>query len=196
MIRAIIFDCFGVLISDAYTVIKREYPELYADPARATELARLSAKSGLGLITSEERKTRIAELLDSVGISGKSALEKAISGIEGNTALLAEIKELRKHYKIGLLSNVGIGFWKRFTKEETTEYFDDVVLSYQVGLVKPDPRIFELAAERLGVEVSECVFIDDDEKNVKSAKDCGMQGITYDWDMDIKKALKNIGVTF
>ncbi|MFV0485089.1 MAG: HAD family hydrolase [Candidatus Saccharimonadales bacterium] len=158
MVRAVIFDCFGVLIGDAYVAIKTDYPELLADPKRAAEWADLSAKSGLGLITSAERQERIVAMLGEIGISGRAALGSAINDIARNTNLLKEIKKLRKTYKTGLLSNVGIGFWSRFTKEETEEYFDDVILSYQVGLVKPDPKIFELAAQRLGVELSECVF--------------------------------------
>lgn len=194
MVRAVIFDCFGVLIGDAYMAIKADYPELLADPKRAKQWAKLSADSGLGLITSAQRQESIVAMLGEIGVSGRAALDHAMNDIARNTNLLKEIKKLRKTYKIGLLSNVGTGFWKRFSKEETQEYFDDVILSYQVGLVKPDPEIFELAASRLGVEVSECVFVDDDERNVAAAKSCGMRGVTYEWGMNIEEVLKAAGV--
>jgi putative hydrolase of the HAD superfamily len=52
--------------------------------------------------------------------------------------------------------------------------FDVVVLSDQVGLRKPDPRIFELTAERLGLPAAECVFADDTEDNLPPAQELGM----------------------
>lgn len=189
MIKAVIFDCFGVLIGDAYVAIKTAHPEIIS------EMAVLSRKAGLGEITSAERQDMIVELLNETGIDGRAVLTGAIDGIQRNPALLKEIKTLRKKCKVGLLSNVGVGFWKRFSKEETEVYFDDVVLSYQVGLVKPDAEIFKLATERLDVSPSECVFIDDDERNVRAAEKCGMKGIVYEWGMDIEKALGKFGVS-
>ena len=109
-----------------------------------------------------------------------------------NSELLAAIKGLRTKFKMGVLSNVGAGFWNYFSEEEAMEFFDDIVLSYQVGLLKPDPRIFKLAAERLGVEPEECVFVDDDEGNVQAAENCGMQGLVYEWGMDIGAAVEEL----
>lgn len=64
------------------------------------------------------------------------------------------------------------------------EYFDDVVISAEVGLRKPDPAIFRLAAERVGVPVSGCVFVDDLDINVEVARDLGMTSIHHDGDED------------
>lgn len=195
MIKAVIFDCFGVLIGDAYVAIKTDYPELLADPKRAAKWAELSAKSGLGEITSQQRQDAIIAMFAEIGINGRTALDHATSEIARNTSLLTDIKKLRKTYKTGLLSNVGIGFWKRFTQAEVEEYFDDTVLSYQVGLVKPDTKIFELAANRLGVAISECLFLDDDPRNTAGARQAGMHAITYKWGMDLAEPLKKLGVT-
>ena len=57
--------------------------------------------------------------------------------------------------------------------------FDASVMSYESKLIKPDKKMFELMAERLGVEMNECVFVDDQERYVSCAKEYGMQGITY-----------------
>lgn len=194
MIKAVIFDCFGVLIGDAYVAIKTDYPELLADPKRAAKWAELSAKSGLGEITSQQRQDAIIAMFAEIGVNGRTALDHATSEIARNTNLLADIKKLRKTYKTGLLSNVGIGFWKRFSREEAEEYFDDIILSYQVGLVKPDPRIFQLAAQRLSVAISECLFLDDDPQNTAAAKQAGMQTITYHWGMNLTEPFKKLGI--
>ena len=183
MTKAVIFDCFGVLIGDAYAVIRRQFPEL------SDAIVALGVKSNLGEITSEERRRQVEKLLDSIGENGQKILGEAIEGLKRNDELLDEIKKLRQKYKTGLLSNAGSGFWRRFSREELSEYFDAVVLSYEVGLIKPDPRIYDLAAERLGIQMSECVFVDDDERNVRAAEGCGMKGVVYEWGMDVESRI-------
>ena len=81
-------------------------------------------------------------------------------------------------YKIGMLSNVGFGFFNKFFSEsEQKELFDEVVLSSDVGMAKPEAMIFELIAQRLGVNPSQCIMIDDTALNVEVAGNVGMQGI-------------------
>ena len=94
---------------------------------------------------------------------------------------MAYIGELKgRKYKTGVISNVGHGFVEQvFVDYKTDDYFDAMILSSDVGVVKPDPMIYGLAAEKLGVLPQECVFIDDLEKNVKGAEDAAMKGILY-----------------
>ena len=189
MIKAIIFDCFGVLRSDIYVVIKKKYPELQSNPKLAMQINKVGAQVDLGLLTSEDRRKNVAVMLDSMGVDGEAEIGQAISEMRINAELLGEIKKLREKFKVGLLSNTGPGFWSHFDEKELREYFDDIVLSYEVGARKPDAGIFELVAKRLGVLTAECVFVDDQEKNVRAAEGCGMKGIVYEWGMDIRAAL-------
>jgi putative hydrolase of the HAD superfamily len=57
--------------------------------------------------------------------------------------------------------------------------FDTVVISAEVGMRKPEPRIFHHAAATLGLEPAECVFIDDVEANIAAAASCGMVGVHH-----------------
>jgi putative hydrolase of the HAD superfamily len=82
-----------------------------------------------------------------------------------------------------------------FTAEERTQLFDGVVLSSEVRLVKPDPRIYELMATQLGLLPDECVMIDDVEANVLGAKDAGMQGIVYQSNGQVARELEQLNVT-
>lgn len=59
------------------------------------------------------------------------------------------------------------------------EWFDDMVISGNVHLAKPDPRIFELLLERIGRPAGECVFIDDSAKNIAAAQELGFQTILF-----------------
>jgi len=194
VIKAIIFDCFGVLRSDIYVIIKNKYPELRTDPELVARLEELGARADLGLLTSEDRRKYMATLLDSMGVDGEAEIKQAFSEVQTNVELLSKIKKLRGKLKTGLLSNTSPGFWNYFSKDELNEYFNEIVLSYEVGARKPDEKVFELAAERLGVLAIECVFVDDQEKNVKVAKSCGMEGVLYEWGMDIEAAIQSFVV--
>lgn len=108
-------------------------------------------------------------------------VEKVIDNDTGkNRQLLDYMAELRASYKIGMLSNVASN-WIRdhLLTDQEQQLFNDMIFSYEVGLVKPDPRIYQLAAARLQVNTSECVFVDDIERYVQAAMGQGMKGIWY-----------------
>jgi len=67
-----------------------------------------------------------------------------------------------------------------YPREDFPELFDAVVISHEVGMRKPELRIFRHAAELIGLAPDECVFIDDIEANVAAARACGMTGIWHD----------------
>ncbi len=79
--------------------------------------------------------------------------------------------------RTALLSNS----WGRqgYPMEALEEIFDAIVLSGEVGLRKPDPHIFRLAAERIGVPPTQCAFVDDLERNVDAARELGMFGVHH-----------------
>ena len=110
-----------------------------------------------------------------------------------NSGLLKLIAELKIHYKTGLLSNASQTslepYWSR---TEMAEYFDEAVLSGEVGLVKPDHQIFNLACNRLGVLPIEAIFIDDVEHNVAAANAVGLEGIHFSTVTDLKAQLARL----
>lgn len=65
-------------------------------------------------------------------------------------------------------------------KYNLRDKFDYFLNSYNVGLKKPDPRIFELAVQKTECTYNECLFIDDANKNVEQAKKLGMKTILFD----------------
>lgn len=66
-----------------------------------------------------------------------------------------------------------------YPRERLDAIFDTLVISGEVGLRKPDPAIFRLAADRLGLDVEACVFVDDLDRNVNAAAELGMHGVLY-----------------
>ena len=72
--------------------------------------------------------------------------------------------------------------------------FDDYVLSYELGMVKPEPGIYLEAARRAGCPPEECVFIDDIPENVEAARKLGMAGIVYRPETDLASELEKLGL--
>lgn len=72
--------------------------------------------------------------------------------------------------------------------------FDGIVVSGHEGLIKPDPRIFQLFLKRYGYLAEDCVFIDDNEQNVEAARKIGMQVIHYVESLNLGAALSNYNI--
>lgn len=90
------------------------------------------------------------------------------------------IRRLRGAYKTSVLSNADKTLVELLRSSHGIyDLFDDVVVSADVGMAKPDPRIYALAAERLELSPDACVFIDDLPGNVEAARDAGMQAIHF-----------------
>jgi putative hydrolase of the HAD superfamily len=104
---------------------------------------------------------------------------------------------LRPAYRVSMLSNAD-GMLRRRLEEEHAilSLFDDIVCSAEVGLAKPDPAVYRLAADRLGVPPARCVFIDDHEPNVAAAATVGMTAVLYRVDQghDLRAQLAELGI--
>lgn len=187
MIRGVIFDCFGVLYRGSLTHLAELVP-----PERRQDVHDLSHASDYGYIEHDEYFVRLGELV------GKPAKEvEAIIRARHirNDLLIDLIRELKPHYKIGLLSNVGRGVMDElFPPEERAGLFDAVVLSSDIGMVKPHPEIYEYTLQRLGVMAEESVMIDDLVDNIDGARQVGMQGIVYESPEQLRRQLAQLTV--
>jgi epoxide hydrolase-like predicted phosphatase len=99
---------------------------------------------------------------------------------ELNTELADYFQRLRPRYRTAILSNAAAGG----RREENRRYgfaamADVLVYSYEVGIEKPDRRIYEITCERLGVRPGEVVFLDDLEANVAAARQLGMRSVLF-----------------
>lgn len=114
--------------------------------------------------------------------------------IEPNLEL---VRALRPRYKLSVLSNADISLRRRLERDIGIHHlFDDIVCSAEVGMAKPEPGVFRLAAERLGLTPPECVFVDDWDTNVEAARGVGMQAVLYRVDKgdDLSAQLEALGV--
>jgi len=188
MIQAIIFDCFGVLITD---VLEAEIAKFRDDdPQRAQEIADTVQLANRGKLPRDQSRARIAKLL---GITFDAYEYLLRNGESRNEELLAYIKQLRGSYKTAMLSNIGAqSLGSRFTQAELDKHFDVVVASGLIGYAKPEPQAYEITADRLGVRLDECTFIDDREDYCDGARHVGMQAIQYESFAQMRSELEKL----
>lgn len=87
---------------------------------------------------------------------------------------------LRPEYKLAILSNSTGGWLEGFLEPKDIDLFDEIVLSAQEGVAKPDPEIYLRAAGRLGAKPAECIYVDNHDFRVDGAIKAGMHGILYE----------------
>ncbi|QBX56577.1 HAD family hydrolase [Nocardioides seonyuensis] len=85
----------------------------------------------------------------------------------------------RQHRLTAILSNSAPGAREAERCHGFEDITDDIVYSHEVGLSKPDPEVFSLAAERLGVSPHEVLFLDDVEENVTAGRDAGWHAVLH-----------------
>ncbi len=180
--RAIIFDCFGVLTSSAFLEFLATLPDEKVEIARS-----LNYQSDAGQITQKEYFNQLAVLANT---SAEEVQHRLLRRGDKNMPLLSFIGELSQSYAIGLLSNVASDWIRQaFLSRDEQGLFDDILLSYEVHLVKPQPEIYLLAARRLGSNPGDCVMIDDSQVNCKAAEQVGMKSIQYQNFVQCKREL-------
>lgn len=186
MIRAIIFDCFGVVYGDNFDSV---WVGLGGDLERDQEFIKNTFyESHTGRITSSA-----SVFAKHLGASEEEFRRANDEGRGIDRSMLAFIKGLRRDYKIGMLSNIGSGGLGKYIPRETLdEHFDVVVESAQIGFAKPEPNSYGITADKLGVRLGECVFIDDRQEYVEGAVAVGMKAILYENLPRLKEELERI----
>lgn len=185
MIKALIFDCFGVLYWDdlnrMYNLVGPDNYQAFNDLMHASDHGYIDSKS----------------FLEQVGALAGVNTEKVVSEIQAkqspNTELMERVKELKATYKTSLLSNMGYdNLDEVFSEQQRKEMFHDVLISSEVGLIKPSRDLYELALERLGTAPEETIFIDDRLANVEGAQQLGMKTILFTGNKQFEQELVRI----
>jgi len=183
-IKAVIWDVGGVLVrTEDYTSRDQLAANLGFTRMELEELV-YGLESGrlaqLGEISVEEHWRNILRVLDLKPDRLKDLQESFWGGDSLDTELIDYIRSLRREYKTGLLSNafpdlrpMVESVWK------IADAFDKMIISSEVGLMKPDTRIYRLAVRQLGIKPSEGVFIDDFLRNIHAARSVDLHAIHF-----------------
>lgn len=184
LIRAVIWDMGGVLVRTESQAPRHHLAQrLGLTPRELTNLVfetEVSAEATVGKVAEEAVWQNVAGTLnlDPQGLADFTQEFWAGDNIDAD--LYHFIENLHAKYKIGLLSNAWSG--ARAVLEQRYHMlgvFDVSIFSAEVGLAKPDPRIYHLILDKLGVEASQAIFVDDFQANIDAAKSLGMHGVSF-----------------
>lgn len=183
---AVLFDLNGVLILD-----KPGY--------QPTELEnKILKRMGLSCDDQEEKE----KIKKEFGWREKDfwvLVNKSWEGAMPNRELIAVIKKIRKQkFKTAIVTNTsGLivrPVIKNYFGTEISNLFDAVIISSEVGLLKPDQKIYQLCLNNLGLAAEESIYIDDAEKYLEGAKSIGMKTFLFLGNENLTKKLKELGI--
>ena len=178
--RGLILDFGGVVTTDLYAEMSafcvREglAPDAVVRVLRDTAEGREAIKAvEAGTISQRDYEITIGRLL---GVDDRGLLMRALAGIRPRPEMLELIQRARSAgIRVALLSNSwGDGEYDPYDGYDLDAMFDAVVISGETGMRKPDPAIYLLTADKLGVPPQECVFADDTAANLPAASALGM----------------------
>ena len=186
-IQAVIFDCFGVLCVGSRTYLVSQCPQEGRE-----RLEELFDQADYGYISAEEFLVQSAEVM---GLSAGDLQRMLDRQYARDEKMIDFVRSLRAQYKTALLSNANNAIIRKlFSEDELTSVFDEVIVSSEIGMIKPSAELFELAATRLDCLPGECVMVDDVETNIIGAADAGMKGIVFRSLEQGKAELRELGV--
>ena len=187
-IKAIIFDLGGVVVELDFSRFFKDIIEISPlntpNSSLLLEFWRQSDIYHQGKITNKEFYSQACELLQTCALNQEQffdSFNSVISHVKEDFLVLIKNLKEQNNIKLLCLSNVNSSHWHYLLEQnkEIVELFDELILSFEVHLTKPDPRLFKLAIQKAGCRPEEIVFIDDGLNNIRSARELGINGIKF-----------------
>jgi epoxide hydrolase-like predicted phosphatase len=184
-VRGLLVDYGGVLTTNVFDSFRAFCEDEGLDPETIKGLFRedpraLEAVRGLerGDLSEDEFAERFGELLALDPDRRTGLVERMFGHIRPDDQMVDALRRARAQgVRTGLISNsMGAG---RYDRSVFPELFDGVVISGDEGIHKPEPAIYELGCERVGLPPAECVFVDDLRENCEGAEAVGMTAVLH-----------------
>lgn len=183
-IKAIIFDFGGVLLRTYDHSYRTRWDDKlglahgqFEDYIFNGPVGRMAQ---LGQATWDEVWQEVAQHFNLSPTEIKQAKDDFFKGDRFDEGLADYIRRLKERYTIGLLSNTWLtdGF-ALLSRYSLVDAFDVAVTSAELGVMKPDPRIYRAALERAQAQPEQAIFIDDSAPNIVAARDLGMHTVHF-----------------
>ena len=196
MISTIAFDYAGVLevaeknitteITEYLGITKEEWSRAYYSLVHLCNVG-THTWHDVAILTVEKLGASQAQVLEVEELMRLNAEKKKV-----NMGLVEIIKTLKPNYNIALISNYASHLRQKLIDQNLFDLFDEIIISGEVGYQKPQPEIFMLACEKLGVTISELVFIDDTPRSLENADVIGYTPILYTNNQKLQQDLSQI----
>jgi glucose-1-phosphatase len=191
--KAVFFDLGGVILRTEYQAPRQHLAERfgmeYENLVNLVFESETARQASIGQISEDQHWASLMRKLHVPESDADAIRDEFFAGDFIDLDLLDFLRGLRKKYKIGLISNAWSDMRSWIAGKKFQDVFDAMIISAEVGVAKPDARIYQIALEKLGVAASESVFLDDFLENVEAARALGMRAIRF---AQPEKALKEL----
>ena len=199
LIKAIIFDVGGVLLRTNNHNYRRALEKKWGLKEWESEQivfnSDMGKKAQLGEITHAELWRWVG---NHVGLENGDLEEfrhDFWAGDDLDMSLVEMIRQLHGRYQTAILSNYNNDLRRELTHDfNIADLFDEIIISAEVNVMKPNHKIYQIALERLGRKPDEAVFIDDFQHNIKGAQEVGLHGIHFTPAINLKDELTALGI--
>ena len=192
-IKAVFFDLGGVIVRTEYQAPRQHLAERlgmeYDDLVKIVFDSDSGYQASIGAIPADVHWDAIIKRLKRPAAELESIRHEFFAGDVIDRTLLDFLRSLRGKYITGLISNAWGDLREYILREKFEDAFDHIIISAEVGAVKPQAKIYQIALERAGVKPKEMVFVDDFEVNIKGCEKLGIKGIHF---KDPDSALKQL----
>lgn len=181
------------LFINRYSVSERDKKFLRDEVFHSVEWVMMD-RGSMDEATAESRiLPRLPEQLRSVARELIEKWDEPILPVDGMLELLQTLKQ--NGYRLYLLSNAAARQHKYWVRADASKLMDGTLISADVKLLKPDPKIYRAFLKKYELKPEECVFIDDTPINVEGALYENMAGVVFNMDIDVlKRSLCALGV--
>ena len=198
-IKAVFFDLGGVIVRTEFQAPRQQLAERlgmdYDDLNKIVFDSDTGQRASMGEISSEDHWTSVVQRLKRPASELAGIREEFFAGDIVDRTLVEYIRSLSPRYKTGLISNAWGDLRDFIVREKFEDAFDRMIISAEVGAVKPEPKIFQIALDQVGVSPNEAVFVDDFLINVEGAEKVGMKAIHFKDPESALKLLKKLLAT-
>jgi len=182
-IHAVFFDLGGVLLRTEYQAPREQLAERlnvsYEELARIVFESETARQASLGQLPTQKHWEAVAGRLGLETSEIAVVQNEFFGGDVLDRDLLDLVRSLRPERRTGLISNGWPDLREYLVATGCEDAFDAVVISAEVGVLKPDPRIYETALGRVGVPAEAALLVDDLPENVDAAIQLGMSGVLF-----------------
>lgn len=204
MIKNLLFDLGGVIMDIRRKNCVKAFERLGMADADSLlgEYSQAGVFAGIenGSLTPQQFHDEIRRIIGRPVTDAEidTAFQKFLIGIPPRR--LEELRQLHERFNLYMLSNTNPIMWageisRNFRQQghDVNFYFDGIARSYEVGAMKPDPRIFQWVIDRFGIRPDETVFFDDSQTNVEAARALGFHAILVTPGSEFSDLLKSSG---
>jgi epoxide hydrolase-like predicted phosphatase len=185
-IKAVIFDLGGVIVRTEYQAPRQHLAESFGMEYDDIDKVVFgggtngsAARAAIGEITEQEHWLNVMKILKQPAGEYERIRDEFFGGDVIDHKILDFLRSIKPEYKVALISNAWSGLRDYIIREKFDDVFDHMIISAEVGVAKPDAKIYHIALEQLQVQPDEAVFVDDFIENIEACEEIGMEAIHF-----------------